>query len=100
MTNQQGVPRVSDPIRQLLEAGSLKLSGVGGSVALASGVFGWFAANHAAIASLVGISGLLVGVIGLVFERRSSRRRELRDIEYHRQRMARLKRDMEYRDET
>ncbi|TFZ81337.1 hypothetical protein [Candidatus Macondimonas diazotrophica] len=114
MTNQQGVRRVSDPIRQLLEAGSLKLSGVGSSVAVASGVWGWLAENHLVIASCGVFVGGFVGIAGLILhasairrrgrreaeEAEAARRQELRDIEYHSQRMALLKRDMEYRDET
>lgn len=106
MSDKPGICRVTDWIRQALDAGTLKASVGGGGVAFASGVFGWFATNHSAISAMVGIGGLAIGIAGLVFERRAKRarqeadrRQELRDIEYHLKRMARMEHEMERRDD-
>lgn len=86
-----------DLIDHLLHNGGLKLSAMGGGLSTASGLWGWFGQNHAEIASLGVVIGIVIGIVGLGIQYRSARRaaahaldREAREREAHAARMAAL----------
>lgn len=89
--------KMRDLIDHLLHNGGLKLSAMGGGLSTASGLWGWFGENHAAIASLGVVIGIAIGILGLAIQYRTARRadahaldREARDREEHAARMAAL----------
>lgn len=89
--------KMRDLIDHLLHNGGLKLSAAGGGLSTASGLWGWFGQNHAEIASLGVVIGIVIGIVGLGIQYRSARRaaahaldREAREREAHAARMAAL----------
>ena len=89
--------KMRDLIDHLLHNGGLKLSAMGGGLSTASGLWGWFGENHAAIASLGVVIGIAIGILGLVIQILAARRadahamdREAREREAHAARMAAL----------
>ena len=79
---------MQDIIQQNIGA---KITYTGAGLSTGSGVWGWLAENHHALASLGVLVGIAVAVTGLAIQIRATRRNDQRAEEVHRKRMADLK---------
>lgn len=76
---------------KLAEAAGPKITLAGASVSTGSGLWGWLGDNDGELAAVGVLIGIAVGITGLVIQVIFHRRRELREIESHKVRMAKLR---------